>query len=60
MAPTPLPVSTDLLTTLIAAAVERLDLFADPAQGPPWVRMNRRLRTIPELTQRLRQLLVHA
>jgi hypothetical protein len=34
--PTPLPVSTDPLTTLIEAEVERLDLLADPAQGPPW------------------------
>ena len=67
---TPLPVSTDVLTTLIEADAERLDLFADlppevegctdiPAQGRPWVRIHRLLSTEPQCVHRLRYTLAH-
>ena len=66
----PLPLSTDFLTGLIEAEAERLDLFADlgrdvegctdiSAHQRPWVRINRRLSLIPQLTHRLRYTLAH-
>lgn len=66
----PLPLSTDLLTGLIEAEAERLDLFADlgrdvegctdiSAHQRPWVRINRRLSLVPQLTHRLRYTLAH-
>jgi len=66
----PLPLSTDLLTSLIEDEAERLDLFADlardvegctniTAQRRPWVRINRRLSTAPQRAHRLRHTLAH-
>jgi hypothetical protein len=68
--PLPLLLSTDLLTGMIEAHAERLDLFADleenvegatdiPADGPPSVRINRRLSAASHLTNRLRNTLAH-
>ena len=66
----PVPLSTDLLTGMIEAYAERLDLFADmeahiegatdiPTEGLSSVRINRHLSMAPHLANRLRNTLAH-
>jgi hypothetical protein len=66
----PLPLSTDLLTNLIEAYAERLDLYADmdadleglteiSANTAPFVRINRLLSTAYRSQNRLRSTLAH-
>jgi hypothetical protein len=64
------PLSTDLLTTMIEECAERLDLYAElppevegwtevSADDRPWVRINRSLSVAPHRLNRLRSTLAH-
>ena len=66
----PLPLSTDLLTSMIEEHAERLDLYADlplyveghtevSAHARPWVRINRSLSAASYRKNRLRSTLAH-
>jgi hypothetical protein len=66
----PLPLSTDLLTSMIEEYAERLDLYADlppdveghtevSAHTRPWVRINRSLSAASYRANRLRSTLAH-